>query len=308
MNSLNQNKYAQDEPRNEAAVMDYEGSDYQERFWGGEERQYEDLAERIALRKLLPASGRRLIEFGAGFGRMVDLYSAFDQVILLDYSRSLLREAQSRLGIGQRYIYVAANLYSLPLRPASVDAAVMIRVMHHLADVPAALAQIRHTIAPGGHFVAEFASKRHLKSIARYLARRQSWNPFDQQPFEFVHLNFDFHPSWMTQQLQNAGFLVEKELAVSHFRLPALKKLVPARYLAAADGAVQEIGARWKLTPSVFVQCAVPGQSPATLPETLFVCPQCHGALAEGDQSLDCTGCHARWAVHDGLYDFKEPC
>ena len=188
--------------RPEPQVMDYEGSDYQERFWEQGDREYEDLAERIALKKLLPPASRRMVEFGAAFGRLADLYGGYEQVILLDYSRSLLRQAQARLGLGGRFVYVAANLYKLPLVDGAVDAAVMVRVMHHLADVPAALAQIRRTIAPGGCFVAEYASKRHLKSIARYTAKRQTWSPFDHAPYEFVPLNYDFHPAWMTETAQ----------------------------------------------------------------------------------------------------------
>ena len=71
-------------------VMDYEGSDYQQRFWEEGDREYEDLAERIALQKLLPPAGQRMVEFGAAFGRLADLYGGYEQVILLDYSRSLL--------------------------------------------------------------------------------------------------------------------------------------------------------------------------------------------------------------------------
>ena len=291
----------------EPQVMDYEGSDYQERFWEQGGRDYEDLAERIALHKLLPPAGRRIVEFGAAFGRLADLYGGYDQIILLDYSRSLLRQAQARFGLGGRYIYVAANLYKLPLVDAVADTAVMVRVMHHLADVPAALAQIRRTIAPGGCFVAEYASKRHLKSIARYTLRRQAWSPFDDAPYEFVPLNYDFHPSWMTQELKRAGFAIDKELAVSTFRLAGLKQLVPASLLASADGAVQGIGARWKLSPSVFVRCTAPGHPPSALPSTLFQCPECAGALAEGDGSLDCQACCRRWPVRDHLFDFKEP-
>lgn len=294
-------------PRPAPQVMDYEGSDYQQRFWEQGDREYEDLAERIALRKLLPPAGRRMVEFGAAFGRLADLYGGYEQVILLDYSRSLLRQAQARLGLGGRFVYVAANLYKLPLVDGAVDAAVMVRVMHHLADVPAALAQIRRTIAPGGRFVAEYASKRHVKSIARYTLNRQTWSPFDDAPYEFVPLNYDFHPAWMTRQLKQAGFTIDKELAVSNFRLPALKRLVPAHLLASADGAVQSVSARWKLTPSVFVRSAVTGARPASLPSTLFQCPECAGPLAEGDSSLDCTECGRRWPVRDQIYDFKEP-
>ncbi len=288
-------------------VMDYEGSDYQERFWEQADREYEDRVERIALRALLPPTGRRIVELGAAFGRLADLYDGYEQIILLDYSRSLLRQAQARLGLGGRFVYIAANLYKLPLVDAAVDTAVMVRVMHHLADVPAALAQIRRTVAPGGRFVAEYASKRHLKSIARYALRRQAWSPFDDAPYEFVPLNYDFHPTWMTRQLEQAGFAIEKERAVSQFRLPVLKKLAPATLLASADAALQAPGARLKLSPSVFVRCSVPGSPPAELPANLFQCPECAGPLVSGPDSLDCTACGRRWPVRDQLYDFKDP-
>ena len=38
-------------------VCDYEGSDYQARFWEDQGREYEDRVERIALRRLMPAGG-----------------------------------------------------------------------------------------------------------------------------------------------------------------------------------------------------------------------------------------------------------
>jgi SAM-dependent methyltransferase len=288
-------------------VIDYEGSDYRERFWEDQGREYEDLAERIAMGKLLPAGGRCLAELGAGFGRLADLYAGYQRVLLVDYSRSLLRQARDRWGDDPRFLYVAANLYELPLSQGVVDVAVTVRVMHHLADVPAALAQIRRAIVPGGAFVVEYASKRHLKAIARYALGRQAWSPFEPAPYEFVPLNFDFHPRWMTAMLEGAGFAIERELAVSHFRLPFLKRLLPARILAAADGAVQGIGALWKLTPSVFVRCRVPGAGGISPDGELFCCPRCQGSLSEGRESLDCSACELCWPVRDGLYDFKEP-
>ena len=36
------------------AICDYEGTSYRARFWEGQGREYEDLAERIALKRLLP--------------------------------------------------------------------------------------------------------------------------------------------------------------------------------------------------------------------------------------------------------------
>lgn len=287
------------------AICDYEGDSYRARFWADQSRTYEDLAERIALRRLLPARGRRLLEIGAGFGRLADLYAGYDQVILLDYAKSALREAQAHLGRSDRFIYVAADLYRLPLATASCDCIVTVRVLHHVEDIPAALQQIAGALRPGGAYVLEYASKRHLKAILRYWLGRQSWSPFAPQPYEFAPLNFDFHPAWMNRQLRAAGFIVEAELAVSHFRHPLCKRLVPHELLARLDGALQRPGARWKLTPSLFARARRPGQGDAVQPG-IFRCPRCSTTpLIEQPEALVCTGCGAVWRIDDGIYDFK---
>ena len=168
------------EPRR---LCDYENSSYRTDFWEGQGREYEDRAERLALRRLLPPAGRRLVDVGAGFGRLSDFYEGYEQVVLLDYSTSLLRQAQERLGRDPRLAYVAANFYAMPFAAGTFDAAMMVRVMHHVEDVPAFLGQMGHILAGGGSFVVEFASKRHLKSILRWALGRQRWSPFDPEPY-----------------------------------------------------------------------------------------------------------------------------
>lgn len=289
------------------AICDYEGTSYRSRFWEGQGREYEDLAERIAIRRLLPPRGRRLIEIGAGFGRLTDLYAGYEQVVLLDYAKSGLREAQARLGRGGRFVYVAADLYRLPLCPGTCDTAVTVRVLHHAVDVPAALQQIATVLRPGGAYLVEYANKRNLKAILRYLLRRQAWSPFTLEPYEFASLNFDFHPTWMADELRRAGFAIRAGLAVSHFRADLFKRAMPARTLAALDGAIQRVGAAWKLTPSIFVQAEKPGAGSASL-RPLFCCPHCGDSLAEdGSETLCCAGCAAVWGIDDGIYDFKAP-
>src|SRR5512142_3417053 len=95
-------------------VCDYEGSDYQSTFWERGEREYEDGAEAVALRRLLPKSGRLLLELGAGAGRNTPRYVGFERIVLVDYSRTQLQQAQRRLGDSAQYIYVAADVYRLP--------------------------------------------------------------------------------------------------------------------------------------------------------------------------------------------------
>ena len=124
-------------------VCDYEGSDYQTRFWEKGGREYEDRCEAIALRRLLPKKGQLLLELGAGAGRNTLRYNGFERVVLLDYSRTQLKQAQELLGNSERFIYVAADIYRLPFVDGLFDAATMIRVLHHMADAPAALGQVR---------------------------------------------------------------------------------------------------------------------------------------------------------------------
>ena len=286
------------------AICDYEGSDYRTAFWG-RGREYEDLAERIALRKLLPASGERLVEIGAGFGRLADLYPGFQQVILLDPARSMLLQAQERLGQDPRFLYVRGTVYNLPLADGACDTVVMVRVMHHLPDVAAALGEIARVLAGKGLFVGEYANKRHLKAIGRHLLRRQSWNPFAQEPLEFAPLHFDFHPCWMAARLQEAGLTCERELAVSTFRLGLLKRWVPPPTLAALDGALQTVGGRWKLSPSVFLRARAAAKPPRPLPQSPFRCPACHSPhLREEPDALACGDCRRRWPLDQGIHDF----
>jgi len=104
--------------------------------------------------------------------------------VLLDYSFTQLQQARQRLGDSERYRYVAADIYRLPFVDGLFDGATMIRTLHHMADAPLALAQVRRVLQPGALFILEFANKRNLKSILRYLFRRQNWNPFSQEPVE----------------------------------------------------------------------------------------------------------------------------
>ena len=234
-------------------VCDYEGSDYQERFWDLGDRAYEDAAEAAALRRLLPSAGDFLLELGAGAGRHSPRYKGYGRVALLDYSLSQLQQARSRLGAQNWYDYVVGDVYSLPFRRGAFDSATMIRVFHHMADPQAALVSVRRVLENGASFILEYANKRNLKAILRWITRRQSWNPFDRVPVEFAELNFNFHPGSVRTWLQISGFAVERQLAVSHFRLQLVKRLIPLRILVAADSALQPIG-RWiQLSPSVFV-------------------------------------------------------
>jgi SAM-dependent methyltransferase len=291
-------------------VCDYEGSDYRTRFWENQGRDYEDQVERVALRQMMPPSGDTLIEIGAGFGRLADEYEGYERVVLFDYSRSLLREAQAHLGDDPRFIYVAGNWYKMPFVEGLFDTIVQIRTLHHAADVPALFAQLARIAKPGGDYILEFANKHNLKAIVRYLARRQDWSPFSHEPVEFVELNFDFHPDWIRDRLQEAGFYPGQMRTVSHFRLGSLKDRLPTGLLVSADSMAQRTGNLWQLSPSVFLHNENPTWGVAAAVDTFFACPACGTPIdAAADSRLSCPNseCNLQWHVEDGLYDFKEP-
>lgn len=294
------------QPESPPPICDYEGSNYRTEFWEGRGRNYEDRVERIAIRRLLPSGGRRMLEVGAGFGRLTGEYDAFDQVVLLDYSFSQLQYAQENLGRSGRCVYVAADAYHLPFRPGVFDAVTMIRVIHHMAHVDAVLEQVRRVLVPGGTFILEHANKRNLKSMLRYALRKQAWSPYDPAPVEFVALNFDFHPEYIRRELHRAGFAIHRRLPVSLFRLEQLKANLSLDLLATLDRSFQSTGLLY--APSVFVHSTAVGETPVNIEtDWLFACPECGGELERRAEIVVCLNDGKRWAVRDGIYDFKTP-
>lgn len=298
-------------------VCNYEGSDYQTSFWDRGGRAYEDAVEAVALRRMLPNGGQRLLELGAGAGRNTPRYRGYKEIVLLDYSSTQLQQARQRLGDtgpdGAHLRYIAADIYHLPFLRGVFDTATMIRTLHHMVDPRRALSEVRGALRKDATFILEFANKRNLKSVIRYALRQQSWNPFSPEPIEFAALNFDFHPATVRAWLQVTGFSVEKQLTVSHFRMGLFKKLLPLGLLVRMDSLAQLTGDIWQLSPSVFVQTRarqLPGQSAEAseieaAENEIFRCPVCGAALPDIPPELVCLSCGNRYPVIDGIYDLR---
>lgn len=290
-------------------ICDYGDSTYRQDFWEGQGREYEDVVERKVLAQLLPSSGQRLLEIGAGFGRITNEYHMYKQVVLLDYSLEQLQYARQQLG-DDGYLYVAANAYHMPFQVGVFDGATMIRVIHHMENVPAVLAQIQTILASDAKFILEFANKRNMKAMLRHLLGRNSWNPHTQDPVEFVELNFNFHPQYMREQLNQVGFDIQRIIPVSWFRLGLLKRTMPTSILSGLDSLLQKSG--WTISPSIFLDLQLNAQSENQLelgqenPLDIFKCPQSQTSLIREDDALVSeTG--IRWGIYEGVYDFREP-
>jgi ubiquinone/menaquinone biosynthesis C-methylase UbiE len=286
-------------------VCDYEGSDYQQRFWEEGGRAYEDQAEALALKKLLPVKGKHLLELGAGAGRNTPRYAGFEQVTLVDYSTTQLGQAIERLGNSARYRYIAADIYRLPFGTGSFDAASLIRTLHHFSQPEKALAQVKDCLADGAVFILEFANKRNLKALLRYLVGRQKWNPFSRESVEFAELNFDFHPKSVKNMLKDLDFDIERQISVSYLRAGLFKRL-PMGILMAKERVLQSLFSWTAYSPSIFLRTLTPGES-TILPEIqLFRCPACgHYPLEDTPPLITCDSCGCSYPVKDGIYDFR---
>lgn len=241
----------------EHEVFDYNNVDYRE-FWDGTDRRYEDQVERIALRRLCRDMQGSCLEIGAGYGRLVDEYAPrCSRVLLTDCTPKMMDWARARVQeLGLENVECrTCDLYELNQVGEKWDNAVCVRVMHHVEDVPAFLGQVQLVLRPGGEFIFEYANKRNLLEIGRWLLGRPNLRPFDREPSRRGEgVFYNFHPQWIREQLARNGFAVEEELAVSLFRNRWLKRLFGHRLLAALERHLQRPLAWLFPAPSVFVR------------------------------------------------------
>lgn len=229
----------------------YEDLGYRDVFWAA--RAYEDECDRIALRALLPLSGGRLIEVGAGFGRLAGEYRGYDSVVLLDSSDVHVAAAVEAVDGDPKYEVRLADAAALPFSDGYFDAAVCVRVLHHFDDPVPVIRELGRVVRPGGVLVLEYANKRNLKAIARRLLGRQDWSPFEPGAVEYKPFHYDHSPVDMRRALRRAGFSTERMRAASLFRLPGLTRRLPPRKLARLEGPLQEPLGSITPGPSVFV-------------------------------------------------------
>ena len=85
-----------------------------------------------------------------------------------------------------------------------------------------------------------------------------------------------------------------------------LKKWLPTETLVNLDSLLQHSGLLY--SPSIFLQTQARGYSPSNLDvEDIFVCPENGMKLEREGDILACKSTGQRWAIRDGIYDFKAP-
>lgn len=287
----------------------YEGVDYA-RYWWGSARSRRDLLERAIIRRMLPARGRRLVDVGCGYGRLADEYrERFDQAIMLDGSLSLLRQARERTG--GRCVYVCADLRRMPLRAATGDALLMVRVIQHLPDPAACLAELRRASCGGASLVLSYCNKVALATRVRWIgrssehpshpSRRDTVRSFYGSPF------YSHHPQTIEDLLKEAGFHPLRHLGAGKVEEVAAGLNRFDRQLHLGLLASRVLG-RTRLSGWLFTQAVGEGDDPLICSESSIgwlECPACRGSIEEGGRGYFCPSCGRSYPVVDGIADFR---
>lgn len=245
----------------EKVISDYNGYDYKTEFWENANREYEDQADRMAIRKLLPKRMDKFADIGGGYGRLTGEYlKRAHKIYLFDYSKTEL--AQAKEIYGDKIETKAGDIYKLPFHDNELDGLMMVRVTHHLKDLPRAIDELYRVLKPGGVAVIEVANKRTLPKMARYITGRSKVNPFDKKVANYKEISkdgfYNYHPKYVEDIFAKTGFKRERVLSVSNFRSRTLKKIFKTNNLVKMEDAAQQMLAPVRFAPSIYYKLRKP--------------------------------------------------
>jgi len=230
-------------------------------YWEG--REYEDLAEKRALKvffsQIPPSKRNKIIDIGAGFGRHTPVYaSLFKDCVLLDPAEKLLDEAKSRLKKYPNLNFKLGKAGELPLGNSQFEAALIIRVIHHLSEPKKAFLEAQRALKPQGYLILEFANKIHFRSKLKAWLRGDFSFGKNLEPSELGDEKIHFlnhHPQKIENDLKKAGFKIIDQLSVSNFRTLFFKKILPLRIILLLEAISQRFLAKFYFGPSIFLLC-----------------------------------------------------
>jgi ubiquinone/menaquinone biosynthesis C-methylase UbiE len=228
------------------------------RYWDG--RDYENAAEHMAIKRLLAGKHfKHAVDVGGGYGRLCVLLEKYsDAVTLAEPSQQQLDIAADFLKDHPKVDRKLMQAADLKFKNDSVDLLTIVRVLHHIPNPQAELAEIARVLSPDGHAIIEVANYAHGRNRLKYMlkGKKLPTDPVDirseatkkKDDIPFVNHN----PQTLMRQLGNAGLKVEKVLSVSNLRSTTLKKIVPKGVMLTVESILQPALAHSFFGPSVF--------------------------------------------------------
>jgi hypothetical protein len=312
-------------------VIDYDANGYDYRqYWSG--RDYELWAEQRVLRRLVPKLGRPawFADFGGAFGRNTGHYlPRTEHAVILDYSATNLRNAGERYAAevtAGRLHLVRADLYRIPFRDFAFDAAMVVRVLHHLSELNRGLTEMSRTV--GGCWLVDVPIKHHVLGLARGLRSGQLREVRSPQPVAVgVEEQFwNFQLGAVRERLGDLGWRTSLGASVNNFRqweraVPRAARLARP-FVHGMEIVAQTCGRGW-WGPSQFLLARRndparpaydrPGGHTADLPPELaglarrVICPACVSRLDWSLQTATCTRCDQTYHRRGAYWDLVPP-
>ena len=147
---------------------------YYDDFSTGYERErgygYHQLLDDLEMRVVAPmAAGARVLEIGCGTGLILSRLAPHARLACgIDLSPGMLRGARDR-GLP----VVLSSATHLPFASNSFDLVCSFKVLAHVPDIRAALAEITRVTRPGGRMALEFYNPWSLRYLAKRIAGPQ---------------------------------------------------------------------------------------------------------------------------------------
>lgn len=239
----------------EKVISDYNGYDYKKIFWEDADRKYEDQADRMAIKKLLPKKMENFVDIAGGYGRLADIYiPRAKRATIFDYSQTELDQAKEMYG--DKIEVRQGDIYDLPFSDEEFSSLLMVRATHHFKDMKKVMKELARILEPGGVAVIEVANKKTLPRMVRYLTGKTKISPFDRKVANLKEIDpdgfYNYHPKYIEEIFRKAGFRIEKVLSVSNFRNARMKKMFGTKKLVKMEDKVQGVLAPVRFAPSIY--------------------------------------------------------
>lgn len=203
------------------------------------------------LEALGPAPGEAILDIGSGPGLLAqDIAKAVGpdgRVVGIDPSEAMLAMARKRCAEQPWAAFEDGEATDLPVDDGAFDAAVSTQVYEYVADIPKALAALRHALRPGGRAVildTDYDSLvMHTEDPERMQRVLAAWD----EHFEHAGL-----PRVLAARLREAGFNVVRQEVIPllnpHFQPNTFSygmiRLI-ASFVAGRQGVTREEAEAW---------------------------------------------------------------
>lgn len=242
----------------------YDTYDYPS-YWKG--REYEHKSEVLAISRLLQKIPEinKVLEVGAGFGRLLTSYKfRAKKVILTDPSAKLISKAMKKYKKIKGIEFLQSTLKNLEDKKgiSNLDLILMVRVLHHIEDIDEAFKIINKLLKDKGYFILEFPNKNNLKASIRHILKGDITYPISIFPVDIRSkynkrkgtLPFiNYNPDQILEKLKQNDFEVMEIRSVSNIRSTFIKRFIPLHTLIDIEKLLQLPFAKIYFGPSFFV-------------------------------------------------------